>query len=173
MAGDVESQRDLNTYHLGNLFQVVVDVVAHVAVSASLVGAWIPDDGEQIVGGVFRGLVEYHLHFLSPFDDKLLACLAAAIGDIAVFEVGLSQKRHVDEAHSPEIETHKEHVTGEVKRWSQGKVQRLDLLYQYQRQCSLHSLVNAGIYMAERIAVLDDVIFDRSVIDRPEYAGVE
>ena len=33
--------------------------------------------------------------------------------------------------------------------------------------------VAAGIYMAERIAVLDDVIFDRTIIDRPEYAGVE
>lgn len=106
MAGDIESQRDLDAYHLGCLFQIVIDVVAHVAVGTSLVGAWIPDDGEQIVGGVFRVLVEYHLHFLSPADDKLLTCLAAAIGDIAVFEVGLSQKCHVDEAHSPEVKTH-------------------------------------------------------------------
>lgn len=45
VTGDVESQRYLDTYHLGYLFQVVIDVVAHVAVGVSLVGTGIPDDG--------------------------------------------------------------------------------------------------------------------------------
>lgn len=45
MAGYVEGQRDLDSYHLGYLFQVVVDIVAHVAVGTSLIGAGIPDDG--------------------------------------------------------------------------------------------------------------------------------
>ena len=45
MAGYVEGQRDLDSYHLGDLFQVVLDVVAHVAVGAWLVGAGVLDDG--------------------------------------------------------------------------------------------------------------------------------
>ena len=87
VAGDVEGKRNLDAYHLGYHFQVVVDVVSHVSVGASLVGAGILDDGEQVVGGVFGILIEYHLHFFCPFDDKLLACLTTAIGDVAVFEV--------------------------------------------------------------------------------------
>ena len=106
MTSDVKGQRDLDSYHLGYLLQVVVDVVAHVAVSTSLVGTGILDDGQQVVGGVFGILVEYHLHFLCPFDYQLLTGLAAAIGDVSVFEVRLFQERHVDEAHSTEIETH-------------------------------------------------------------------
>lgn len=69
MAGDVESQRNLDANHLGYYFQVVIDVVAHVAVGASLVGAGVLDDGEQVVGSVFGVPIEYHLHFLGPFDD--------------------------------------------------------------------------------------------------------
>jgi len=67
VAGDVEGQRDLDSYHLGYLFQVVVDVVAHVAVGASLVSAGVLDDGQQVVGGVFGIFIEYHLHFLCLF----------------------------------------------------------------------------------------------------------
>lgn len=100
MAGNVEGQRDLDAYHLGYLFQVVVDVVAYVAVGASLVGAGVLDDGEQVVGSVFGVPIEYHLHFLCPFYYQLLAGLSTAIGDVAVFEVGLFKKRHVNEAHS-------------------------------------------------------------------------
>ena len=87
MAGNVEGQGDLDSYHVGYLFQVVVDVVAHVAVGASLVGTGVLDNGEQIVSGIFWVLVKYHLHFLCPFDYQLLVGLAAAIGDVAVFEV--------------------------------------------------------------------------------------
>lgn len=87
MASDVEGQWDLDIYHLGYLLQVVVDIVAHVAVSASLVGAGIPDDGQYIVGGVFGIFIEYHLHFLCPFYNQLLSGLAATVGDVAVFEI--------------------------------------------------------------------------------------
>lgn len=45
MAGDVEGQWDLDAYHLGYLFQIVVDVVAHVAVGASLVDTGVLDNG--------------------------------------------------------------------------------------------------------------------------------
>ena len=87
VAGDVESQRYLDAYHLGYLFQVVIDVIAHVAVGVSLVGTGILDDGEQIVSGVFGVLVEYHLHFFCPFDNQLLAGLATTVSDVAVFQV--------------------------------------------------------------------------------------
>ena len=69
MAGDIEGLRDLNAYHLGYLFQVVVDVIDDIMVGASFVGAGILDDGQQIVSCVFGVLVKYHLHFLGPFDD--------------------------------------------------------------------------------------------------------
>lgn len=59
VAGDVEGQRNLDAYHLGNLFQIVVDVVTHVTIGASLVGTGIPDDGEQVIGGVLGVLVKY------------------------------------------------------------------------------------------------------------------
>ena len=41
MAGDVESQRNLDANHLGYYFQVVIDVITDVTVGASLVGAEI------------------------------------------------------------------------------------------------------------------------------------
>ena len=44
MACDVEGQRDLDSYNLGYFFQVVVDVVAHVTIGASLVCAGVLDD---------------------------------------------------------------------------------------------------------------------------------
>lgn len=116
VASDVEGQRNLDSYHLGDLFQVVIDVVAHVAVGASLVGSGILDDGQQVVGGVLGILVEYHLHFFRPLDYQLLSGLATAVGDVAVFEVRLFEKCHVNETHSSEIEAHKEHITGIVER---------------------------------------------------------
>lgn len=87
MTGNVEGERNCYTDHSGYGFQVVVDVVAYVAVSASLVGSGIADDGQQVVALVLGVLVKNHLHFLSPFDDELLTGLATAVGDISVFEV--------------------------------------------------------------------------------------
>lgn len=173
MAGNVEGQRNCYANHPGNTFQTVIDIVASVAVSASLVESGIADDGQQVVAFVFGVLVENHLHLLGPFDDELLTGLATSIGNIAVFKVSLFQKSHVDEAHSSEIKAHKEHIAGVVECRSQGQVQCLDLLDDSQRQGAFDSLVNAGIDMAERIAVLDDVILDRTVIDSSEYAGVK
>lgn len=165
VAGDVESQGDCDADQSGDAFQVVIDVVAGVAVGTALVEPWVADDGQQVVARVFGVFVEYHLHLFCPFDDKLLAGLTTAIRDIAVFEVCLFQKRHINEAHSSEIETHKEHITGIVQRRSKRQIQRLDFLDDCQRQCSIDCLVHSGIDMAERIAVLDDVVLDRTVID--------
>lgn len=58
VAGDVEGQRYCYTDHSGYGFQVVVDVIADIAVSATLIGPGITDDGEQvpafILGGICR-----------------------------------------------------------------------------------------------------------------------
>ena len=151
----------------------MVDVVAGVAVGASLVESGIADDGKEIVAFVFGVLVEYHLHLFCPFDDELLTGLAATIGDVAVFEVSLFQESHVNKAHPSEIKAHKEHITGVVECRSQGQVQSLDLLDYSQRQGAFDSLVNTGIDMAEGIAVLDDVVLHRTVIDGTEDTGVE
>ncbi len=115
MAGNVEGQRDCDTDHSGYGFQVVIDVVANVAVGASLVGAGITDDGQQVFAFVLWILVKDHLHFLSPFDDELLTGLATSIGDISVFEICFFQKCHVNETHSPEKKAHEEHITSEIK----------------------------------------------------------
>ena len=173
VAGDVEGQRNLDSYHLGYLFQVVIDVVAHVAVGASLVGAGILDDRKQVIGCVLWILVEYHLHFLCPFDNQLLTGLTTAIGDVSVFEVRFFEKCHVDETHSTEVETHQEHIASIVKRGIEGQVQCFDFLDDRQRQGSFNRLVNSGIDVLEWIAVFYDVIFDGTVIDRTEYAGVK
>lgn len=45
MTGDVESQGDCDADHSGYAFQVVVDVVAGVAVGTALVDSGIADDG--------------------------------------------------------------------------------------------------------------------------------
>lgn len=92
MAGDVEGQGNLDACHFGYCFQVVVDIVTSVAVSASFVSAGILDYGLQIVGGVFGLFVKNHLHFLCPFDNQLLSCLATAVGDVVYFEVGFFRK---------------------------------------------------------------------------------
>ena len=87
VAGDVEGQRHCHAHHAGYAFQVVVDVVADVAVGASLVGADVADDGEQEIAFVLGIFVEYRLHLCGPRNDKSLARLAAAVGDVAVSEV--------------------------------------------------------------------------------------
>ena len=165
MAGDIEGQRDCYSDLSGDTFQAVVNVVAGIAVGASLVEAGIADNRQQVVALVFGVLVEYHLHLLCPFDDELLTGLAAAISDVAVFEVCLFQKCHVDEAHTSEIKAHQEHITGVVEGWSQRQVQCFDFLDDSKGKRTFDCLVNTGIDMAERIAVLDDVILDRTVID--------
>ena len=118
VAGYVEGQGDCDADHFGYSFQVMVDVIAGITIGASLVDSGISDDGQQVVAGILGVLVEYHLHLLRPFDDKLLAGLASAIRDVSVFEVYLFQKRHINEAHSSEIKAHKEHIAGVVKRRS-------------------------------------------------------
>ena len=87
MAGDVEGQGDCYSDHPGDTFQVVVYVIAGVSVGASFIESGITDDRKQVVALIFGVLIEYHLHFLCPFDYELLTGLAAAVGDIAVFEV--------------------------------------------------------------------------------------
>lgn len=87
MAGNVEGQRDSYADHSGYFLQAMIDVIAGVAVGASLVGAGITDDRQQVIALVFGVLVKYQLHLLCPFDDELLTGLAAAVCDIAVFEV--------------------------------------------------------------------------------------
>ena len=173
MAGNVEGQGDCYSDHSGNTFKAMVDVVAGVAVGATLVESGIADNGQQVVALVFEVLVLYHLHFLRPFDDELLACLAATIGDVAVFEVSLFQESHVDEAHSSEIKAHKEHITCIVECRSQGQVQCLDFLDDSKGKRTFDRLVNSGIDMAERIAVLNDVVLDRTVINGTKDAGVK
>ena len=49
MAGNVKGQRDCDTDHSGYGFQVVVDVIAYVAIGASLVGAGITEIGRAHV----------------------------------------------------------------------------------------------------------------------------
>ena len=87
VTGNVKGQRDGDTDHSGDTFEIVVDVIAGVPVGTSFVCAGIADDRQKVVGGVFMVFVENHLHFLCPFDYELLAGLSATIGDIAVFEV--------------------------------------------------------------------------------------
>lgn len=89
MAGNIEGQRNCNADHSGYVFQIVVDVIAYVAVGASLVGAGITDDGQQVFAFVLCVLVKNHLHFLSPFNDELLTGLATAVCDVTIFEVCL------------------------------------------------------------------------------------
>ena len=84
---------------------------------------------------------------------------------IAVFEVSLFQESHVDKTHSPEIKAHKEHISGIVECRSQGQVQCLDFLDDSKGKRTFDCLIHSCIYMTERIAVLDDVVLDRTVID--------
>ena len=49
MAGNVHRQRDVYSNHAGYLLQVVIDVVADVAVCASLVDTFSLDDGLVVV----------------------------------------------------------------------------------------------------------------------------
>lgn len=58
MTGNVECEWNCYAYHLCHGFQIVVDVVAGVAVYATLVGVGITDYREQIVGGILRVFVD-------------------------------------------------------------------------------------------------------------------
>lgn len=170
---NIERQGNRDTDHSGDAFQVVVDVVACVAVGGALVDSSIADDGQQVVAIVLGILVEDSLHLLCPRYDQLLAGLAAPICDITVFEVGLFQKSHVDETHTSEIEAHKKHISGIVQSGRQRKVECLDFTENGQRQCTFYGLVHSCIDVPEWIAVLDDVILHCTVIYRTKDAGVE
>ncbi len=53
------------------------------------------------------------------------------------------------------------------------KSKSLDFLYGGKGQCSFNSLIHACIDMTERIAVLDDVILDCTMIYRPKNTSVK
>lgn len=80
MTGNVHGQWDVDANHLCDCLQVVVDVVANVAVDTSWVRFRIGNYGHEVFGRILRVFIEKHLHFGSPFDVEQLACLAAAIG---------------------------------------------------------------------------------------------
>lgn len=115
MSCHIKGQRYSDAYHLCYAFQVVVDVVSGIAVDASLVAAGVTDDGEQVIALVFRVFVHYLLHLFCPCDDELLTRLAAAVGDVAVFQVTFPEECHVDETHAAQVEAHKKHIAGEVQ----------------------------------------------------------
>lgn len=169
----VERQGNGDAGHRGDAFEVVVDVVAHVAVGAPFVCSGVADDGEQVAAAVLGVFVEYLLHLFCPSDDELLACLAPAVGDVPVFEIRLFQISHVNEAHAAQVEAHHKHIAGIVKCRSQRQVQCLNFFDDSKGKRTFDSLVNAGIDMTKRIAVLDDVVLDRTVIDGPQDAGIE
>ena len=99
-------ERDVDVSHAGYCLEIVVDVVACVEIGISLVDCVAAYDGEEIASAVFRIFVEQMLHLGCPFYHKLLTCLAASVSKIAVAQVALAQKRHVDEAHAAEYEAH-------------------------------------------------------------------
>ena len=55
------------------------------------------------------------LHTPFPFDEKLLPRLSSTVGKDAVLQVFLPQISHVNERHTPYVETEQEHITGIVK----------------------------------------------------------
>ena len=79
MARNVEGQRNQDAYHLGYLFQVVIYIIAHVAVGASLVSAGILDDGQQVVGGVLGILCRVSSAF--PWSIRLLVAALSCDDD--------------------------------------------------------------------------------------------
>lgn len=115
MAGHIEGEWNGDAHHVSNAFKVVIDVVAGVAVGASLVGACVADYRQQVDALVFGVFVENGLHFVCPLDDELLACFAASVSDVAVFEVRFFEERHVDKAHASEVETEEEYVACKVE----------------------------------------------------------
>ena len=87
MTGNIEGQRYAYTNYFCDSLQIMVDVIGGIAIGASLIDSVITYDWKQIVALILRVFVENHLHLLCPFDDELLTGLAAAICDIAIFEV--------------------------------------------------------------------------------------
>ena len=158
---------------LSHLLQTPVYIVAGIAVGIQFHRAPLADYGEQVVAAVFRVLVEKDLHLICPCDDQLLAGLVAPVGHATVPEVALLQERHIYEAHPAQVETHHEHIPREIESRTARQVQHPDCPHRSQRQRPLHGPVNAGIYLAEGIAVHDYVILHRTVIDRPEDSGVK
>ena len=173
MARDVESQRNPEACNCRNALEVMVDVIACVAVSGPVVRFGIADNRKQIGTPVLGIFVENTLHLPGPLDSKELACLAAAVSHASILQVCLLKIDHVDEAHSAEIEAHHKHITCIVEGRRARKVQHLYSAYRRQGQRALHRLVDSGINASERIAILDKAFLHRPVIDSSEDAGIE
>ena len=63
------------------------------------------DDRQKVFRFIYRVFVNNLLHTSVPFDEKLLPRLSSAIGKDAVLQVFLPQISHVNERHTPCIET--------------------------------------------------------------------
>lgn len=89
--------------------------------SVKLVGILLPiiriplcNDGQEVFRFVYGVFVNNLLHTSFPVDEKLLPRLSSAIGKDTVLQVLLSQISHVNERHTPCVETEQEHITGKV-----------------------------------------------------------
>lgn len=76
-------------------------------------------------------------------------------------------------AHSAQIEAEQEHVAGIFHLWHKRYVECLELFYCFQWQGALYCFVNAGVHMAERIALLCEFALYGAIVCCAEYAHIE
>lgn len=78
-------------------FQIVIDVETTVSICEAVIDSFVLIYGRKVVARVLMVLVEYHLHFLRPLYDKLLAGFTSTVGDIPIYEIDLTQVCYVND----------------------------------------------------------------------------
>ncbi len=125
VAGHIQSKRNAYPGHRAYSLEIVVDVVAQVAVVVAFVAFVNVEYRQQIVGGIHRIFIEYLLHLAGPANGEQLACFAAPVHNLTIAQVGLPQESHVDKTHASQIKTEHEYVAGKIKRRIGGEVESL------------------------------------------------
>ena len=76
-----------------------------VGVLFSIIFTSFCDDWQKVFGFVYGIFVNNLLHTSFPFDEQLLPGFASAVGKNAVLQVLLPQISHINERHTPCVET--------------------------------------------------------------------
>ena len=104
---------------------------------------------------------------------KHLPGLVPPVGQYAVLNIRLFQKRGIDERHTPAKEEEEEQVAGEFKIWLLREVEVSDAFDVSDRYGPLEGLLRSGEHRAEGPAVVGQPLLDGSVVNGPEDAHVK
>ena len=126
MPTDIHRQGYWQIQQFPDFLQQMVYPMKCVGVLFPVIFITFCNNGQEVFRFVYWIFVKNILHTFFPFDEQLLSRFTSAVGKDTVLQVFLPQISHIDEWHSPCIETEQEHIASVVKIGLQWQVKPFD-----------------------------------------------